>query len=125
MEVWNNIDDTGDDRMDVKEFDRFLRIGELNNYLTQRLFDVFNTQMNGYINFFDFLTSMFRYCPYDRERCIELSFRLISRRGNKFDPKCTCLDLIDFEKFVKERYVWCSELERKRRKKRMGDALFC
>ena len=116
MEIWNGIDTTDDDRMDITEFHKFFNITEMDNWLTRRLFDLFNTQLNGFINFHDFLHNAFQYCAYDREKCVELSFRLLSRRGAGFDRHQTVLDLIDFETFVRERYYSSRGGEKKAQK---------
>ena len=72
--------------------------------LTERMFRIYNKDFNGFIKFGDFLTQSWTYAPYDRERCCELSFRLLSRRGDTFDIDKSCIDLVDLEHFVQQRY---------------------
>ncbi len=104
MELWADFDDGGDDKMDMKEFHYFFGFGEVQNWLTERMFNIYNKDLNGFINFRDFLTVSWTYAPYDKERCVELSFRLLSRRGDVFDMDKTCLDLTDLENFIENRY---------------------
>ncbi|GMH71402.1 hypothetical protein TL16_g05639 [Triparma laevis f. inornata] len=104
LEEWEAQDSNADDKMDITEFHRYFNLKEVRSELTERMFKIYNTNYNGCINFKDFLTISFTYAPYDRERCCELSFRLMSRRGDTFDIDTSCLDLMDLEHFVQERY---------------------
>ncbi|GMH56147.1 hypothetical protein TrST_g3042 [Triparma strigata] len=104
LEEWEAQDSNADDRMDITEFHRYFDLKGVRNELTERMFKIYNTNYNGYINFKDFLTQSWTYAPYDRERCCELSFRLMSRRGDTFDIDSSCIDLMDLEHFVQERY---------------------
>ena len=85
FETWESTDVNGDDQMDSTEFHHYFALSDMKNYLTERLFTIFNKEFNGYIKFRDFLNIAFTFAPYDIERCVELSFRLLSRRGDTFN----------------------------------------
>ncbi|GMH66001.1 hypothetical protein TL16_g04334 [Triparma laevis f. inornata] len=107
VELWSAIDSDGDNTMDKGEFNMFFDLvnGDVKDLIyTRRLFQVFNRNFNGYINIRDFLTTTWLYCPYDAGKVAELSFRLISRRGDVFEPDVSIIDLVDIEDFVKARY---------------------
>jgi len=87
MELWSSIDANSDDKMDIDEFHDFAELGNMRNDYTERMFNIFNMQYNGYISFKDFFTVCWEYLPYDKDRTIELSFRILSRRGDTFDPE--------------------------------------
>ena len=59
---------------------------------------------NGFISIRDFIVTAWQYCSFDKDRIAELAFRLISRRGDVFDPNITIVDLEDLVTFVDERY---------------------
>jgi Ca2+-binding EF-hand superfamily protein len=106
--AWEAMDGNGDDQMDRDEFNNFLEFSDAKDgtvcWLTDRMFEYYNKEFNGLIKFRDFLTISFTFAPYDRERCIELSFRLLSRRGDSFDIDRSVIDLTDIEHFVRVRY---------------------
>ncbi|GMI13799.1 hypothetical protein TrVE_jg9649 [Triparma verrucosa] len=107
VELWSAIDTDEDNTMDVQEFNLFFDLvgGNVKDLIyTRRLFQVFNRNFNGYVNIRDFLTTTWLYCPYDEGKVAELSFRLISRRGDVFEPDVSIIDLVDIEEFVKARY---------------------
>lgn len=104
MELWSELDEDANDAMDINEFHEFFELSEMRGDYSNRFFGVFDKRLNGYINFNDFFTTCWTYAPFDKERCVELSFRLLSRRGSTFDPDTTCLDVADIEHYVQTRY---------------------
>jgi hypothetical protein len=70
---------------------------------TTRLFQLFNRNCNGFVNIRDFIITTWQYCPFDSQRVAEFAFRLLSRRGDVFDPDVTIIDLVDIEEFVRNR----------------------
>ena len=70
-----------------------------------RLFALFDHSLTGRVSFKNFLTAAWTYAPLDAERCAELSFRLLSRRGGgAFDEERCLLDITDVGHFLKTRY---------------------
>jgi len=101
---WEGMDVNGDDQMDKSEFLLFLQVTQesgTSSWQRDRLFMIFNKEFNGFVKFRDYLNLCFTFAPYDRERCVELSFRILSRRGDTFEMEKTCLDLTDMEHFIR------------------------
>ena len=107
IELWSMIDADENNTMDMPEFLEFFQWNnsEVKNLLyTKRIFQLFNRNFNGFVNIRDFLIIAWQYCTFDANRVCELAFRLLSRRGDVFDPDVTIVDLVDIEDFVKARY---------------------
>ena len=105
VELWSVIDADENNSMDKNEFLGFFDLGDKKNIIyTDRLFDIFNRNFNGFVNIRDFLVTTWLYCTFDAARVAEISFRLLSRRGDVFEPDTTIIDLVDIEAFVKARY---------------------
>ncbi|GMI40346.1 hypothetical protein TeGR_g13332 [Tetraparma gracilis] len=107
VEMWSMIDADEDNTMDEKEFRDFFQFAnpEVKDLVcTKRLFQLFNRNFNGFVNIRDFIITTWQYCPFDSQRVAEFAFRLLSRRGDVFDPDVTIIDLVDIEEFVRNRY---------------------
>jgi len=105
VELWSNIDDNEDNSMDEGEFVEFFGLTEHRERMwIKRFFGIFNRNFNGFVNIRDFLVTAWQYCSFDKDRVAELAFRLISRRGDVYDPEITIVDLEDMVLFVQDRY---------------------
>ena len=116
VEFWSLFDVDGDDCCDIGEFAKLFQVEDIKQGRDKdqqaaawidRFFAVFDEQSNGYVKFGTFLQTCWSFGTFDRERTIELSFRLLSRRGsgNTFDMATTILDAVDIENFVRLRYL--------------------
>jgi len=105
VELWSMIDADENNTMDIDEFLSFFDLVDKKDMLyTKRLFAIFNRNFNGFVNIRDFLVTTWLYCTFDATRVAEISFRLLSRRGDVFEPDTTIIDLVDIEAFAKARY---------------------
>jgi len=105
VELWSIIDADESNTMEKGEFLTFFDLVDKRDMLyTDRLFAIFNRNFNGFVNIRDFLLTCWLYCCFDASRVVEVSFRLLSRRGDVFEPDTTIIDLVDIEAFVKVRY---------------------
>ena len=105
VELWSVIDADENNSMDKGEFLAFFDLVDKKKLLyTDRLFAIFNRNFNGFVNIRDFLVTTWLFCTFDATRVAEISFRLLSRRGDVFEPDTTIIDLVDIDAFVKARY---------------------
>lgn len=82
----------------------------------RRLFDIINHTLNGSVTLAEFLQFTLKYLIVDKSSTLELSFRLLSRRGSTYVAKWSVLDLEDIINFISFRYVEIKKLSSKQRK---------
>lgn len=102
LKLWCEMDKTLSNRVPFRTFMTYFNLTD--DTWSRRVYDIMNAGLNGSLQFEEFLGFCANYCYIDKHKTIELSFRMISRRGATFKPILSVLDLEDMRQFVRFRF---------------------
>lgn len=102
FKLWCEMDKTMSNQVSYMTFCRYFNMSE--DMWSRRMYDIANDNLNGSLQFTEFLGFCRKYLYIDRQTTEEFSFRMISRRGSTFKPKLSVLDLEDLRQFVRFRF---------------------
>ena len=102
LKKWQSFDKDGDNKLNQKEFIKLLNLEP--DVWSRRLFELFNRDFTGVVPLKDFVDISYMLLVYDRPTTYQTAFRLVSRRGQSFNPNFDILDREDIYHFVALRY---------------------
>lgn len=102
LKLWCDMDKALSNRVSFRTLMLYFHLTE--DTWSRRVYDVMNDNLNGSLQFEEFLSFCAAYCYIDKHKTVEFSFRLISRRGATFKPTVSVLDLEDMRQFVRFRF---------------------
>ena len=103
LDAWSQLDRNASNSIDFAEFCEFFELRE--TLWSQRLFATFQPSFEGTIQIREFITHAWTTCNTSPLACQFLAFRLLSRRGDQFDARYSCLDIVDLRTMLAERYA--------------------
>ena len=102
VKFWMELDEKKKNAVTYDRFCKYFRFPA--DPWSRRFFDIMNVSMSGNISFLDFLLFCQNFFLVDKKKTVELSFRMLSRRGNTFREKFSVIDLEDMRLYMKYRY---------------------
>ena len=93
LKKWQSFDKDGDNKLNQKEFIKLLNLEP--DVWSRRLFELFNRDFTGVVPLKDFVDISYMLLVYDRPTTYQTAFRLVSRRGQSFNPNFDILDRED------------------------------
>lgn len=100
--LWCGMDKSMTNKVSYMTFRKYFKLTE--DTWSRRVYDMMNENLNGSLQFAEFVAFCSKYLFVDKYATEEFSFRLISRRGSTFKPKVSVLDLEDMRQFVRFRF---------------------
>ena len=113
LNFWSDMDRGKTNTMSRDEFHDNFNIDKTE--WSSRVFDIFNYNLNGVINFVEFLYFCLNFLLIDKRSTETFTFRLMSRRASTYNNPRTVLDLDDVKFFVRERYT-CKDIGQRHRR---------